>query len=411
MSKLSPIFTVLCTIGLFVHTYDLSANYLAYRTVSTAQVSLPGRVPVPGFSICFSWEEIIDITQVQMNIVKTDLWRYHENVSLEQMFKSTPAIDQIFDQCYIQFPNDPRSLLFKGNECLNYFDINKFFAIENLCYRFIPKFNGSYVFHNGANAFLFQGMIYDLILDLTTFNKSKIIRGIVHQYFGYPRLSISASVLSYRYISSNIPLNRFRFTYNNIRTSRLPPPYDTSCSRYNDKKGQRGQRDCYSQCVISRCLNHLNKFPYPLIVGDDEDFDGQGWNFGYLNNRHFENETVRSLMSEFETYCQRICSKPNCEDEISLTNMYNQNPYARGLSFRVYVPRSANVILIYKPNMILLDYLTLVLSCFGTWLGLSILHLNPIELWSQIRRIMASDCENKLVTSKRTKRKALKPTR
>ena len=96
------------------------------------------------------------------------------------------------------------------------------------------------------------------------------------------------------------------------------------------------------------------------------------------------NETARKLLVTFEKVCDQVCSMPNCEDDVTVTSLYAQNPFARGLSFRVYLPRSANVRVIFKPRLILLDYVTLVLSCFGTWLGLSVLQLDPVVVWRQL---------------------------
>ena len=136
--------------------------------------------------------------------------------------------------------------------------------------------------------------------------------------------------------------------------------------------------------MIPRCLKAFKKFSLTLIISDHDNYGGMGLNFGHLDNLDLQNETIRSAFVEFGDYCGRLCSKPNCETDVTLTNMYAQHPTNQGLSFRVYVPRSANVNLVYKPDMILLDYLTFILSCIGAWLGLSVLKLNPVNIWRYV---------------------------
>lgn len=50
------------------------------------------------------------------------------------------------------------------------------------------------------------------------------------------------------------------------------------------------------------------------------------------------------------------------------------------------IPEEPWIDVVYKPIMTSTEYVTYVLSCFGTWFGLSVLTLNPFSIGSKLLR-------------------------
>ena len=124
--------------------------------------------------------------------------------------------------------------------------------------------------------------------------------------------------------------------------------------------------------MIPLCLRGLKKFPVTLNVSDHDNYNFLGVNLD------LQNRTIRSIFVELDEFCERLCSKPIARVASLLPICMLSIQLAMG-SFRIYVPISANDNLVYKPDMILLDFLTF---------GLSVLQLNPVKMW---RYLTAND--------------------
>src|SRR5438270_6934839 len=68
--------------------------------------------------------------------------------------------------------------------------------------------------------------------------------------------------------------------------------------------------------------------------------------------------------------------------KISLTNFYSL--LDNETSFIINIPRDPFITINYKPQILLMEFLVYVLSCFGTWFGISVFKLNPIPFFKQV---------------------------
>src|SRR5688572_27676241 len=54
--------------------------------------------------------------------------------------------------------------------------------------------------------------------------------------------------------------------------------------------------------------------------------------------------------------------------------------------FIINLPREPAMTINHLPELRLVEFLVYIFSCFGTWFGLSILHLNPLKLVKTVKK-------------------------
>lgn len=233
-------------------------------------------------------------------------------------------------------------------------------------------------------------MAYTVGLSLEQLNRSRILRAIIHDHVGYPAKSIKFAPEIHRH--KLITYNDFALSYSIVKNKRLPDPYPTRCSNYNGLR----QDVCNADCLNMITVTHLQKYPFTRIIPEKLDIDFN-YSFGHINSNDLLNRTLRDMFRSFELECAAKCFRPDCNDTIKVTFNHAINVRNDSLSFRVDLPRGSNFYITFTPTMVLIDYVTLMLSCFGTWLGVSVYSFNPVNLIKLIRRRRSArkaECNN-----------------
>lgn len=157
---------------------------------------------------------------------------------------------------------------------------------------------------------------------------------------------------------NNIRVMSVRRTEMNL----LPPPFKTNCRDYL-KENFVTQRDCYNECVRQFAIKTrtpvLRGVPY--VVSDD--VEHQNW----------------TIMSEprFDTFpvdknCNRKCSQPACHLVEYFSPNFKDLPYTlETAAYGLFLQTHGDLKVNYKAKMTLMEWLPLVASCLGLWLGVS----------------------------------------
>lgn len=341
-------------------------------------------------------------------------------VTLEDIFNLSPPTNNLFNSCTIRMPNSYSFEEIKGNDCHSHFKIEKFYLQEFVCYRFefetVRKL-GKYRFRNLAYALAYPGMIYGVTFNISTFLKADYVKVIVNPVQIRPYRSAAFAPSFWRRYNpkkKTAKYNWFTITYGMLINKRLPAPFATSCVDY-ESRGFIDANDCIRQCLINGTKSNFDLYPYSVLIQNSQENGLQNQGKSSLNpgsikeksskNREKNegtdgahlgmeklplalktivvhdletNEAIGRTLYNLEESCSQSCSWLDCEVEYSMTQV-SKEPQMNIMSFQVDVPQKPTYRIHFHPKTRFIEYFIYVLSCFGTWFGLSILSLNPFR--------------------------------
>ena len=277
------------------------------------------------------------------------------------------AYDDLLTNAIIRYPNVYLVQEFNTTETIRQnVDVSKFYVQEYVCYRLAIKTNDSLNFARVATAYEWPGMAFNYRFRIELTYKTTSVVPVVHQ--GYNSLPHFALMMA-RSVPSNG--SDIRLSYQNIVTYSLQAPYKTNCRHYH-------RSACLSECVINRTLDTLNVFPYTCLIPELNNYNMSRPLFPHdLGNRTLM-ESYESIIGE----CLHKCSHATCHyiqtitriETVSKTTPFNTT------QVRVSIPTFPTIAIRYAARFGFLEYLIYIMSCVGTWLGISVLSLNPVPV-------------------------------
>ena len=177
----------------------------------------------------------------------------------------------------------------------------------------------TYNYRNLAYALAYAGMFYSIDLDERQFRRASNIKTIVHSATNFPYKSIAFTPTFVRKFDENTgraKYNRFLMTSSLINNTRQPPPYNTQCKDY-ETDNFTSQNDCIKQCMTRLCVDNFNKYPFSTIVDDRVEL-------GHLTDTDLKNMTVVTKLSEIEKLCGTRCPQKDCQEDYTLTKVFEQ---------------------------------------------------------------------------------------
>lgn len=367
-----PFFTF-CFIGLLLHAYFYTAQYLRYATLSDVNLRQNAFIEAPTLAVCFFVSSLIKGKDVHHGI--SEIQEVLEKYTLEQIFSAVPPSDKILVYCTIR-TNDTFQTIRHQGSCLEYFKINKIFRLGFLCYSFQVKESAR------------VSSMMELRPVLTAQNSPGILYGIeisgdIARYVDYFNLftyfkdfPIAQDTYLAHFSRQPMKLHMFYLSYNIKSSNLLPSPYDSNCLVYQDL-GFRGRSQCFQVCVIRKLRLSNHSLTIELTV--DEQMM-QGLKIGKMKYSALELEkdkTFTKQYDEIEDQCWRSCLRPDCYSSYYITHGITSTQHAR---FMIVLHSPSEHLLEAKkrPEIDLTQYLNDVVSFFSIWFGLSVLGLAKV---------------------------------
>ncbi|KAI1304878.1 hypothetical protein HDE_01664 [Halotydeus destructor] len=342
---------------------------------------------MPILSVCYYYPDIIVDTDDEAYL-SVDI---RQLITLQGLFNMSASTKDMFETCSMRYTGDPGWIEYYGRECNAIFEVTRFFTQEYLCYKVAPRANIStdYNYENVASTMWASGMTYEVGFNNSRFDSSYLTVPVIHQLSEVlPAVSIYFAPQIIRRDRTRNDIggtNYFLMTYSSIGNYMKPPPYDTNCSDYEEPglfiKSRQG---CYSQCLINHTLTGLNKFPYSVITSEDLDYN---FDRRHITYKDIEDEKVQSKLSEYEKLCDSICLMPNCREVFTLTELRFSDNRADSIFYRMEIPRSPNFDIYHYTKVPLNAFILYILSCFGTWLGINAISLNPVHAYNFVKTV------------------------
>ena len=158
-------------------------------------------------------------------------------------------------------------------------------------------------------------------------------------------------------------------------TYNLPPPYETQCFDYMSL-GFVHEMECKQRCLQQQTMMHLGKIPYSVII-TNRTADKV---ISYLD---LEKQDFATKFRNLESGCHENCNMKPCVDGrfVTMTESKQSNRFI----MMYIVPQQPSFMIETRPQMTVVEFITYLLSTVSTWTGLSIISMNPMNLWREIR--------------------------
>lgn len=333
----------------------------------------------PALSICFRYKDIIDKRKVNKKIRSKLLkgntsssrsldWK--DFLTIRDIFSATPSTNMLIKSCRIRKPHKYTFEELTMSQCHETFLVSKYYFLEYLCYRFRvrEKPQDLYDYQKISYSSELSGMMFEVSFNLSVFHSAEGLRLVVHSVDSLPFLSMTMTPVVWRLydpITKVGHFNRFQMIYSTVEITSLPSPYHTNCL-------SRSQAVCKKNCVTNASLDALGKFPFEFAIDWPVDRSA-------ITNTDLKNKTLSDTLLHFKSRCDLLCHQAPCFIDYTLTRVTRLRDRAR-MKFRVLAPREPFTVIVHNPFLTTTSYIIGFCSVLGTWLGFSVLKINPFKV-------------------------------
>lgn len=377
----------MCVLGFTIQAFYVSESYFEYKTTTAVSIQNQRRLPPTALSVCiyyintidrdnllFSFNESVRAKLLSLSNYPVLLHSYLFNhITVKNALEITRNIS--LGSCRVMFPgnltvNDYR-------DCSKAILVSKLLYQIGLCYRLQldVDYGRQYDYEILARLMANNGLAFRVELNLDI-QQIEGIMPVLHTADSDGELS---RLYAPAFVTKSQPISYFRLTYGIHREWSLPKPYQTAC--YMPKEGEEYIDDlCLKNCRVQMSMQHFNRLPFTDIYSLDDKI----LNHSMLDNLYFDQNTledadVRKTFEHIMTHCRKKCPY-NCQYIYHLTHVQQTiytNQVKKSITFRVNLPLSPTTTIIHKPFLQFNEFLIYLLSCLGTWLGVSVIQLNP----------------------------------
>ena len=253
-----------------------------------------------------------------------------------------------------------------GDQCLKILEVSKYVSNSFVCYRFILKismdgFDDAMIAFDPKVPYVvslisFNMSLFDKVTDFMAFYNSKdsLPTEDLIQATGLDRILQSDNQVMY---------NSFGVRYKVDIIQDLELPYTTRCRK-------AVARDHYLACVNESVVSTFNRLS-PMSQHTNGSLK-------LMSDHLLQNTTNTEKYFDIVRDCRNMFNWNDC-NILVFTSANDEK--IRWNTFQVYsmLPDHPNIFIESRPRLLFMDYATLTFSCFGTWLGFSVLGLNPFK--------------------------------
>jgi hypothetical protein len=342
-------------------------------------------------SLCVKFENLLHYQRLQEDFGKD--WSYESasdngsivvdilnDLTVRQIFDYTPAEDDVIE-----------AFITRNNTSFQQFSVDNFTEIQRttrvkkylfmgfVCYKIVIVIEESMSVRDVVATLDSPGMTR-----LIRFNEQiwqsniiKITLGSV-KALPYKGLLVTPYFFrGYNTTTNKSNLNYFVSNHYTMESMSLQDPYETRCFYYN-ALSMDNDVECVETCVLKTTGKELNKVPITTLIQKPSDKK-------FLNPSDFTKPETNTKFLKISSECLKgPCSRTSCLDfqVITETEAYSRSNF----SWKHVVPTQTSFLIVSLPQISTIEFLTYLLGAISTWTGLSILHINPIDIFFNFRR-------------------------
>lgn len=366
------VFYALAIMGLFWQGYEVSRGYFSFDVITTLTFSASESNRPKEIYVRLIYYEALDResyekdtgTKLLKDTAPLEMYysmvNFTEQMSIDDIMKYTPPADNnMIDWCdhRSEIECDPKSI-----------SVSKFVNNVFILYRFrfnykeSDTFDEASVFYTPNN----YAVISFILFKPEYFKNVHIISTFLNcdDEIPFTENAIGLNTdTDYDYERKIQKYLSFGLRGHSMITRTLPPPHVTRC-RKNYKMYQ-----CLTKCINEFTTTNFDRLA-PLAYYQES----------HLKQMTYSDMKNHSRYSAYRHYirkCQTKCPDKECIKEMVITHV--ERSAVGPMNFYQTLSDSPSFIVITDPKVVLADYLTLIMSCFGAWLGLSVISFNPFK--------------------------------
>ena len=366
---------VAASVGFLFQMFQMSIVYFAYSTSTRSRLITREHVVEKDIALCIRYRELLNLSRLrkESGIIYPNIREEKLNItafkklegllSIKQIFQFTPSPQDIIESCLVR-PDDFRIESRHGIECLDSFNITRFFTQDRVCYNIKELRKNSLQQIRVSTASFYADTIWQINFNqqLKTAKSIRIIG-----YSGY------ASWYSRKY-SLSIPdvidngSKKYNFLWVKLSTveiSFLESPYDTHCVEMEDFLPDFRRRNCLVEALKPKAATWE-------IYWERE---GYG-NLHPLALNDLQNKSLRESVTRISGRCSQLYERLSCHTGYTKTMTMSGWRTGGGsehtsLKVAYETPIDADVEITSLPNMKFVDFFVYICSCLSTWFGIS----------------------------------------
>lgn len=365
-----PLAWTLSLSGCIWQAIYITTDYLAYGSVSAANMKRPLTLKAPAVAVCFKREFLVQTTSNDEVRTVRDWFEQTPKVSQLPILLEVHSLTTFTTEWYPK----PTVGQTKGDDYDHPFRahirMSKFLKQGFVCYSIRLVTTREYPYYLVTNSYL-DPKYYSLYLNATYFPDNRIVYIYTYpshlQFYG-----ISDTFTKHERTfpdtgnSTDRTLNAITLTYAHYMVDRLEYPYITDCFDYATV-GFQSKGHCYDSCLTNLTIARLKKVPFDVLINEPIDYQIVG------HNDH-RNETFKNILRDLEAVCRESCKRSDCRKEEFVPKLISAT-VNESIVVELYVSNDPYFKNTEKAKISLVEFLTYISSVFGFWISFSPLGL------------------------------------
>lgn len=363
-----PICWLICFTGLVCQIYYISNQYFAFDVTTNVLVTQPTQMIPPGASICIRRYNIDPITRYlnqsetgHMPSTSAIEAQLDIMVSPKEMLELSPDVNTFFTSFQVHTTNG----YYLHDAQVDEVVVSKYIKQNDVCYSMKLKqnviFPAEFMYNSyfGAHYFIMTANMDQMPLArYITFHLYPSYK----RYFGFSQSYADLSRKNIDHDTGRSDNNHIQLSYRHFRSVRLPYPYTTKCIHYPDWKFE-SKEECLNTCLTNLTIKHLKRVPFSVLIDQPIEYNIFTWS-------ESKNETLKAVIAQYQLKCRSRCAHSNCIHDVYSPIVLSSGP-AKHMLMDLMASNSPTIVVTYTPIILLIDYVTFLLSCISFWIGWS----------------------------------------
>ena len=372
----------------------VSDIYFGYKVRTTMDVKFPDDLSPQATSFCSRYTDILDFDRLNYETGRNwsytqdqeKIWMYQSEMKVGEIFKYTPPVETVMNKIVYRRPGTFERFDRNGSDVWKTFAATKFLYLDNVCYRMFDRKGKKMSYRSLSVTPSSPGVIYEIYLN-DSMTRTNFIQLSLHGQVNMPFRSLKFSPVlrrQYHDADKSFKYNMYASDQLRLTTKLLEPPYVTNCFNYRSI-GINSDAECVQICLKNRTIERYNMLPFSIIINGSSAFT----NYTVVSFVNVANADFGQQITKIEDECERsVCKRRDCEvrTAVTFTNEFSDSDVPV-IGLRWYVPTEPWVTITSSPALLLVEFLTYVMSCVNTWTGVTIMSFEPVKL---LRKILMS---------------------
>ena len=377
-------FMLFCFVGCVVHTVIVGRRYFEYPTVSSTSVFLPEMFTPRPITACLYFNDLVDLDRMNKdlgtNYIREN--RYQTNfdqdkMTIAQIFNYTTDVSNVLHSVWFKDANREWSYPITGSNIMDVVNITKYAQGEYICYKIALKKAEAMDYLEGALINEEEQLLSSIKFSTAVSDVSVVKFMLTHKSHISSQAFISTKKLWRQlYMDGKAKFNYFYISEHAIELLSLPKPFPANCIDYT-KFGFHDRSHCIDDCLANATLQTFGKISLFTPVTKTSH------HLSFYLRDLWPNETDHQYR-KIRQDCQfKHCKNPDCNQTITVTDQTPDSTRDHERQFVVwtYLSPKLSFKVTLSPEFSEISFILYLMSIVSTWLGLSMLSLDPSRLF------------------------------